>query len=659
MANMLTIEVGTAEIRVAEMRDDKKGSSIRRCFRFAVPQGLVEDGLVRDAGGLGEQLKNELLSRKISARKVRFIVASSRITTREVRIPFIKKNRIQDLIETNATDYFPIDPAEYNISYRIIDIEEEGEGKEKEKKYHLMVYACPKDVAESYEQLAEAAGLMLSCLAHIGDSVYMAVRDVYKEGTHMLIKIEEDAMLVSVVRDGELRMQRNINYGINGAVEAVQMFPVFGEHLSYEEALSLMRKRNCVRRTLNLNSDIAEPEDETEEIKEARTEVSQNLRYLVGNISRIMDYYLARNPGNGFDTIECCGIGAAVLGVTKLLSHELAQKVTPLENAGHTFAKSEETDNAEAIYIALFGVDGNSANLMEQVKRGKGGKKKRNGEDIRGAVVVFVIGAAASIILVAFSLGSRLYQTQRQKRLNTEITKNESAETIYNEYKSMKEKYSQYEQMYNFTNTPNESLVAFLGELEQNMQDEIDKYCEQFSADIKEEDGIVLAQNIEKASGITIDTVGTGVRLMVSDDGTVDEESTEQQQTLSEQDNAATKEQVDKIEGNTEATTETQQQTDDALIEDSPTLYRTQDTLSYKGSYENLKKAVTYINGQTGRMTVDNITMTFDSGSGGLTGTMTVNIYSMSGIGNQYSEPDAGTSTYGKKNLFGRLQKQK
>ena len=73
MANMLTIEVGTAEIRVAEMRDDKKGSSIRRCFRFAVPQGLVEDGLVRDAGGLGEQLKNELLSRKISARKVRFL----------------------------------------------------------------------------------------------------------------------------------------------------------------------------------------------------------------------------------------------------------------------------------------------------------------------------------------------------------------------------------------------------------------------------------------------------------------------------------------------------------------------------------------------------------------------------------------------------------
>ena len=468
MANILTIEVGSTEIRVAEMRDDKKGSSIRRCFRFAVPQGLVEDGLIQDAAALGEQLKNELLSRKISARKVRFIVASSRIASREVRIPFIKKNRIQDLIETNAADYFPIDPVEYILSYRIINVEEEGEGKEKEKKYHLMVYACPKDVAESYNQLAEAAGLIMSCLAHIGESVYTAVRGAFAQGTHMLVKIEEDAMIVSVIRDGELRMQRNIGYGINGAIEAVQMFPEFGDHLSYEEALSLMMKRNCVRRTLNPNSVIVEPEDETEEIKEARTEVSQNLRYMVGNISRIMDYYLARNPGNGFDSIECCGIGAAVLGITKLLSHELAQKVTPLQPiAGHKFAKSEELENAEAIYIALFGVDANSANLMEKVKRGS--KKKKDGEDIRGAIVVFAIGAVASVVLIVFSLGNRLYQTQRQKKLNVEITKNESAETIYNEYKSMKEKYSQYEQMYNFTNTPNESLVAFLQELEQKM----------------------------------------------------------------------------------------------------------------------------------------------------------------------------------------------
>lgn len=232
-----------------------------------------------------------------------------------------------------------------------------------------------------------------------------------------------------------------------------------------------------------------------------------------------------------------------------------------------------------------------------------------------------------------------VFRPQMERASETAI-QNEGLDTRLNELLSMAEKKDYYQRE------------------TQNMQEEIDAYCEKFPADIKEEDGIVLAQNIEKAAGITIDTVGTGVRLMVSEDGTVSEEADEQQQTLSEQDNAATKEQVDAIEGNTQESTETQKQTDDALVEDSPTLYRTQDTFSYKGSYENLKKAVTYINSQTGRMTVDSITMAFDSGTGGLTGTLTVNIYSMSGIGTQYHEPDAGTSIYGKKNLFGTLEKK-
>ena len=37
---------------------------------------------------------------------------------------------------------------------------------------------------------------------------------------------------------------------------------------------------------------------------------------------------------------------------------------------------------------------------MEKAKRGQGRRKKHDGEDIRGAVVVFMIGAIASVVLV-------------------------------------------------------------------------------------------------------------------------------------------------------------------------------------------------------------------------------------------------------------------
>lgn len=51
------------------------------------------------------------------------MAGSSRIASREVRIPFVKKNRIQSIIQENATDYFPIDISGYVLSYSMIDIE--------------------------------------------------------------------------------------------------------------------------------------------------------------------------------------------------------------------------------------------------------------------------------------------------------------------------------------------------------------------------------------------------------------------------------------------------------------------------------------------------------------------------------------------------------
>lgn len=46
MAKILTIEIDTAQIRVAEV--DSRGQHIYRCFVLPVPQGAVDDGQIRD-----------------------------------------------------------------------------------------------------------------------------------------------------------------------------------------------------------------------------------------------------------------------------------------------------------------------------------------------------------------------------------------------------------------------------------------------------------------------------------------------------------------------------------------------------------------------------------------------------------------------------------
>ena len=198
----------------------------------------------------------------------------------------------------------------------------------------------------------------------------------------------------------------------------------------------------------------------------------------------------------------------------------------------------------------------------------------------------------------------------------------------------------------------------------ESAQNKINEYVAKFPSDVKEENGIVLAQNIENSLGMQISNVGIATKEFVASiDGSTEEEIAEQNVTMSEQANAQTREQIDEIEGtDSKAAEELQNASDIAAAQadstsQTPVLYRTQDTLEFTGTYANLKDVVAYLAEQTGRLTVDNMNASYDTSTGYLTGSIVVNMFSMTGTGNTYTEPDAGQVAYGTSNLFGTLEK--
>lgn len=197
----------------------------------------------------------------------------------------------------------------------------------------------------------------------------------------------------------------------------------------------------------------------------------------------------------------------------------------------------------------------------------------------------------------------------------------------------------------------------------ENAQNKINEYVSKFPSDVKEENGIVLAQNIENSLGMQISNVGIATKEFVASiDGSTEEEIAEQNETMSEQANSQTREQIDEIEGtDSKAAEELQNASDIAAAQadstsQTPVLYRTQDTLEFTGTYANLKDVVAYLAEQTGRLTVDNMNASYDTSTGYLTGSIVVNMFSMTGTGNTYTEPDAGQVAYGTSNLFGTLE---
>lgn len=471
MAKILSIEAEASQVRVAEIEVRGKKGRIFNCFCIPAPQGAVEDGQIRDTKSLGEVLKEELSQRKIKTKKVYFATGSTRIASREVRIPFVKTNRIQSIIEANATDYFPIDVTKYILSYSVIDVESQKTENEKEetKQYHLMVYAAPKAISAAYSEFAENAGLNMIGITYTGDSVYHSVRKEYAEGTHILVKVELKGTSISIINNGELALQRNINYGVDSAVETVRAFPEFGDRLDVNEALEVLCSRKCINSYIDMEPTDGAVSDEDKMLETARAEVTESLRYLIGNISRIMDYYISRHTDATFETIDCCGLGAQVVGLMKLLTNELGQPVRILDKL-ENFALPSSADNGGAyLYAAVLAPGTSGVNLMEKTSR----KSKEKKETLSGAIVIFVLGAVAGVALTGAGYANRLYQQHEQDRLNQRISEESAIEDIYNAYNTAKAQYDNYENMYQYTNTPNEGLKNFIEELEEKMPSDI------------------------------------------------------------------------------------------------------------------------------------------------------------------------------------------
>lgn len=494
MANkVLGIEIGQNITRVVEIDFKiKKNPKIYNIFDFATPQDMMSEGVIQDVSMFRSLLASKLKENKISTKKALFVLNSARIATREVEIPAVKDKQIKEMIKMNASDYFPVDLEQYQLVHEILE-RVEGEA---EKKIRVSVIAVPKDLIRSYELLANACKLQLVGLDYTGNAIkQLMLREIPGE-VKATVKIDENMTILTVMDGEQVKLQRIINYGIAEAIEEIQDSEVFGEYLSFTQAMDIARRRTCV----SLRNDTPVEEQRTvgadenyvdaDTLHRLRGNVTVALSSLISSLSRVIDYYNSRNIERPIEKIFLIGMGADFSGLSKLLTAELNYKIIPLQQfEGILINRNLKTSNFKvAEYFTCIGASINPLDIISGVKPTKGKKTKvttREGAD--GEIIeveeagtsygapLLVCGLCiiASIGLIAYSIFSNLVLKTENVTLQNQVNELSYAQELCDTYNSTKSVYEWAKALDAQTFNRNNELVSFIEELEQKMPSEV------------------------------------------------------------------------------------------------------------------------------------------------------------------------------------------
>lgn len=492
---VLSIEIGNSFTKICEIDYKVKKPKVYKVLTVETPEGVVVDGMLQPTQEYADHLVNALGTNGIRTKRVIFTISSTRVASREVQIPNVKANKIEALVKTNANDYFPVDLTQYEIGHYLAG------GLTEDGKLRVMALAVPKALLNSYYQLAQMCGWEVECFDYSSNSLYQILRDEKTETVTMMIKIDENNTIVTVLSAGKVLLQRTVAYGVQDAIETMITSGVYAVN-DPMSAVERFQKKTCLNRVLHQGDKLWEEnagrwEDEDAgnvEVTAARQKITSSLEPLIVGVSRVIDFYDSRNGDNPIQKTFVTGLGGSFSGMSKLFTNCLERKVHTLSDMEDKIGMSKAIRSTRpAAYISCLGAVLAPVGLIDKSQQKAKGMTVVSGTNYTFvSVAVLVLGVILSIAMAVTSLTRYFGTVAENVALQARVEELQPAQTVYNEYLSTAAQYDKYKYLYEYTENPNENLVEFINELEQILPDSF--YTDSFSSD---QTGISMTVNVE------------------------------------------------------------------------------------------------------------------------------------------------------------------
>lgn len=485
---VISIETGIQWTKVALVDYRKKNPPVHEAFAFRTPEHAVEDGYIRDKDSLARALKEELVRRQILEKDVVFTLSSSKVVTREVMIPYVKDNKIKGIIDAQSRDYFPMDISGYTISYSKMDVVED-DGK---KQLKLLLVAIPDNLLGNYVSFAQLAGLKAETFDYIGNGCIQLMCDSFVDNA-MIIQLEEQATVISILENKKLAFQRVTPYGYGATISAVVDHPILGID-DEEKAFDFLLEHNVIfnKPSMPDNGDPAQQAIDQAQADEAYEDLAESLRYHLRIANTALDYYQNQVKKEFVGNVYLVGDGSRFAGIHKLFAQELPlplqkidfakiidlrnqngvndqKKAGKKKNPDYTDPVLEESNSSRqpraATPVGFLSVIGAAVHPLDaKPKEMQEADSKKN--DLHTAYVLLAGSLLISLLLILGSSVRQLIAHSEHRHLTDQLEALAYVQQTYDESSRVQQEAQVYITIDDATKTKNEYLLPLIEQLE-------------------------------------------------------------------------------------------------------------------------------------------------------------------------------------------------
>ncbi len=319
--HLVGLDIGSKTLKVCEVFETrKKGFILNKLGMITLPNGAIEDGVIKDPETVSEAICELFKVQKIREKNVAISIGGYSVIVKKIQLQNMTDAELQETIQYEAEQYIPFDINDVNLDFHIL-----GESQVAVNKLDVILVAAKKELVSEYVNLIELSGLR-PCVVDIDA---FALQNIYetnydtKEEVVALIDIGASKTSLNIVKDGVSLFTRDVSLGCNQINLKISNKVVCS--LEDAEKIKLTGKSNKI----------------------TPQEIADIVTLVIGDwcleIRRAIDFFYSTYPDDQIRKILISGGGANIKEFLQILASETASEVEVINPFG-TFSIDKRLD---------------------------------------------------------------------------------------------------------------------------------------------------------------------------------------------------------------------------------------------------------------------------------------------------------------------------